>query len=608
MSHKQVQRRIVSCLLLSVAIFLIDLQLPLGVAGGVPYVWVILLTLPLPDRRLVIGFALFTSALTVAGYFLSEPGTSPWMVVTNRALALFAIWVTLFLGLRQRRTQERLEESENRFEVLGDTVSFIIWRGDNEGHWQEVSGGWQRYSSNDAASDLIEWQDHLHPDERERIQKHYDSAVARGETIQLECRMRDRDGEYRWVLIQGAPCTQSGGKRIGYLGTVVDIDQRVRAEQRYRASEARYRAVTENLLIGIALCDRSGKILATNQMATKLFGYSTTELIGRSICSLLIEPTCSNSPRCMHKFNVDNLAENSSHETIGLRNDGSRFPLELSFTTFYEGGERHHIAAMRDTTRQQMAEAALNNFRSRQQHRDKMAAIGRLAAGLLHEIGNPLSAIVGLNQTARQTLANGSSGSDGKLLTCLEQIDENLERILRVTRDISEFAEITPQNRTLVDLNQLVERTCRLVEYENAGEDVPIHFFLDASLPALPLVPDHLIQMLLHLLHNAVEACHQTPGRSKIRVATMLDHDHAQIQIQDNGCGMPKEMLERARNAFFTNRTSGGGMGIGLALCHAVVAEYGGHLQFESAVGEGTTVTVSLPLAEQNQKQATATN
>lgn len=596
-----IQRRFATCLLLSGVIFLIDLQLPLGVAGGVPYVLVILLALPFPDRRFIFGFGILVSALTAFGYLLSAAGSPEWMVIVNRLLALFAIWATAFLGLRQRRTLERLTESENRFDLLANAASFIIWRADKEGHWTDISGGWLRFPRTDAHPiNPVDWKSYVHPDELGKVESRYQEALTNRVTIQFECRMRDTQGVYHWVSLQGAPYTNATGVYLGYLGTIVDIDARVRAVQRYRASEARYRAVTENLLIGIALCSESGNILATNQTATKLFGISMTELIGRSICDLLVEPTCSYSPGCLHKFSVDNLSTTHSHETIGVRSDGSRFPLELSFTTYYEDGVRHHIAALRDITRQQMAESALTDIRSRQQHRDKMAAIGRLAAGLVHEIGNPLSAIVGVNQTLRQALESGSKTNCEELPRYLQQIEQNLDRILSVTRDISEFAEITPRHRTLVNLNQLVERTCRMVEYEHAGSRVPIHYLLDAELPAVPLVADHLVQMLLHLLHNAVEACQQTTRHPEITVMTGCNDHFAQVRIRDNGCGMPAEMLDRVSEAFFTGRTAGGGMGLGLALCHAVVAEYDGSLQFESTVTQGTTVTVSLPVAVQS--------
>lgn len=592
------QRRISICTLLSAAIFLVDLQLPLGVAGGVPYVLVILLALPLSDRRYLFGFGLLVSLLTIFGYLLSSPGSAHWMVVVNRALALFAIWATVFLGIRQRHTVEQLKESESRFDVLANTASFIVWRTDKVGNWISISGGWHHFTAPDTSSiKPLDWMAHLHPEERQKVGNQYHNALTMRDTISLECRIRDALDRYHWVLLQGAPCTKANGDYLGYLGTIVDIDARVQAEQRYRASEARYRAVTENLLIGIALCDESGTILATNQTATKLFGCSTAELAGRSICDLLVEPTCSCSPGCLHKFNVDNLTHTQSHETIGARSDGSRFLLELSFTTYYEDDIRHHIAAMRDISRQQMAEAALTDIRTRQQHRDKMAAIGRLAAGLVHEIGNPLSSVVSLNDALHRKLEKGTT-TQKEILRYLNQSGQNLDRILRVTRDISEFAEIAPQHRTLINLNQLVERTCRMVEYEYAGNRrVPIRYLLDAELPAVPLVADHLVQLVLHLLHNAVDACHKSTRYPKVNVRTGRKHQFAQIHIRDNGCGMSVDLLNQAREAFFVNRIAGGGMGLSLARCHAIVAEYDGRLQIDSELNQGTSVTISFPIA-----------
>lgn len=602
----ETQHRAAACLALSGTIFIIDLQLPLGVAGGVPYVLVVLLALGLPEERHTLFFALFVSLLTMLGYVLSQPGSPSWMVIANRLLALFVIWASTILGLRHQRAMTLLHESEARFASLARHTPLVVWRANVAGEWQSVSAGWQRSIGDvPSVSGAINWQQKIHPNENASVVARYREALTKSDTFQIECRLYTEPAGYRWILLQGSPYHDRVGKLLGYLGTLIDINDRVVAERRYRASEARYRAITENLLIGIALCDSQGRITATNQTMSRLFSYTTEEFKERRICELLVEPTCRLSPDCLRRFHVDNLDGAHAQESIGRRRDGYRFPLELSFATYYEGDIRHYIAAIRDLSRQKATEATLNDFRARQQYRDKMATIGRLAAGLVHEIGNPLSAISGLLQNVRHGLKSGKAHSSNRIATQLDEVAHNLERIVNVTRDISAFAEITPSKRTLINLNELIDRTCRLVGYENSTAAIHICARLDHSLPAVRLAADHIVQMLLHLLQNSVDACQRSPRPPQIVVESVRESDSAVVRIIDNGCGMPADRTAMTNEPFLHGQTADSGLGIGLALCHALVAEYGGDLRIDSDPDCGTTVTIHLPFDGTQEPAAT---
>lgn len=127
LSQRRVALRVLFCFALSVAIFLIDLQLPLGVAGGVPYVLVVLFALALPSHRFTIFFSFTSTLLTVVGYLLSDPSSPTWMVISNRSLAVFAIWATALLGLRHIHTLKQLEESKDHFDILATTAPITTW-------------------------------------------------------------------------------------------------------------------------------------------------------------------------------------------------------------------------------------------------------------------------------------------------------------------------------------------------------------------------------------------------------------------------------------------------------------------------------------------------
>ncbi len=590
------RQRIILCLLLSAAIFVADLRLPWDIASGVPYVWVVLLALRLPDTRHIYAISVMVSLLVVLGFALPQSGTSVGTVAGNRLLALFAIGVTLMLGVRQRNTLSRLKESEERFATLTKSTPLIIWQATPSGTWNRVSDWWRYFTDDTPTACATDWIERVHPEDQNAVWRSYNQAVSQGETFEIQCRLRDQIGGHRWNLMYGTPQRDQAGRVSGYLGMFVDIDEHVAAEQRHLTSEARYRAVTEAMLIGIAVCNERGEIVATNQTVSRLFETPVEGIVGRKLCDLISEPKCALKGDCLRRFSVDNLANPRIAETMGIRNDGTRFPMELCVSTYYEVGERQHIAAIRDISRQKGAEAALNEFRSRRQHRDKMAAIGRLAAGLLHEIGNPLSAISVLVRAGQDELRRGEQGERSRLSEKLDEIAHYVQRIVGVTRDISEFAEVAPSHRVATNINELVGRTCRLVSYENQDAPAPISLALDPALPALRLVADHIVQMLLHLLQNAIDACARSPRPPQIEVQTLCEAGNAIVRITDNGCGMPPEMVVHSQEPFLAGRTAGSGMGLGLALCHALAAEYDGQISFDSAPEQGTIVTITLPL------------
>lgn len=234
---------------------------------------------------------------------------------------------------------------------------------------------------------------------------------------------------------------------------------------------------------------------------------------------------------------------------------------------------------------------------SRQQyfHREKMAAVGSLASGIAHEIGNPIAAIAGVAEAIaeeRRVRLCSSTGSACRPDFILEQT----KRIALITREISEFSAQRPAEADWLDLNGLVRSTCNFMRYDSRFRDINLTLELDDQLPAVMAVGDQVVQALMNLLANAADAVRDVPERKPVIVLrTRCSGDTVYLEVQDNGCGMDESTQKLACEPFFTTKPPGKGTGLGLAMSKSILESAGGHIEVESLKNVGSTVRILLP-------------
>jgi signal transduction histidine kinase len=236
-------------------------------------------------------------------------------------------------------------------------------------------------------------------------------------------------------------------------------------------------------------------------------------------------------------------------------------------------------------------------------HQEKMAAIGTLAAGISHEIGNPIAAISGIAQDMLERRA--CMDEHGKVNCCQcrpDMIYEQTARLAAITREIADFASPRAVEAQLLDLNQQLRSTSSLVRYDKRLGGVELLLELDPQLPAIHGVADQLTQLIMNLLINAMDALEGASGRQPtIIVTTSMQADGAVMCVQDNGSGMDQATVQRVFEAFFTTKPAGKGTGLGLSLCYAIAQNHGGAIEIESTPGSGTLVRVVFPFDKARQ-------
>jgi signal transduction histidine kinase len=258
------------------------------------------------------------------------------------------------------------------------------------------------------------------------------------------------------------------------------------------------------------------------------------------------------------------------------------------------GGLMEAVNRMQQELREREGQLEL----SRQQHfhKEKMAAVGSLAAALAHEINNPIAAIAGVAQSLCDNRSEGECV--GREVLCQpELILEQARRVASITRQISDFTAPQSAEPQLLDLNALVRSTCNFVSYDRRFSRVDLKTDLDGQLPAVNAVGDHITQILMNLLINAADALEDVSGR-KPAITVRTEHRGGRVvfSVADNGKGMSPETLQRAFEEFYTTKPGGRGSGLGLALCRGLVAKSGGEIRLDSRLNEGTVAVVELPI------------
>lgn len=236
---------------------------------------------------------------------------------------------------------------------------------------------------------------------------------------------------------------------------------------------------------------------------------------------------------------------------------------------------------------------------SRQQrfYQEKMAAIGSLAAGVAHEINNPIAAISGIAQSISDNRA--SHQCSGAFCCRPELILEQTRRIAVISRELADLASTHSQEPDLLDLNGLIQRVSSFLGYDTRFRGIDVVLELDRDLPAVHSVADHLTQILMNLMINAADALENVSGRQRIiRIATRVIDDVVLLTVKDNGHGMDSALLSQVFDESFTTKPRDKGRGLGLFLCKSLIEQNGGRIQLESEPNVGTTARIVLPLQE----------
>ena len=366
---------------------------------------------------------------------------------------------------------------------------------------------------------------------------------------------------------------------VGYAGIMLIF--LVQSNRATKDSLTRIKAfsdnVVENMPIGLIALDDHHRIAACNQIAESVLQLSSPNLIGKKAEQMLPARLWEVVERFAEQ---DQIIEEEIDCTIA---DGSSVPLEIGASILQDanGVFLGYILLFKDLSE-------VRSLRKEIARSQRLASVGRLAAGVAHEIRNPLSSIKGFATYFKERYPEAPQ--DQKTADIM--ISE-VDRLNRVVGQLLEFARPVPVSPRLTSLKDLVDDSVRLIEQKAKEKQITVKTLISAKLDKALIDPDRINQVLLNLYLNAVESM-EPAGELAVELSAGAKGHHIEIKVSDTGCGIPGEDVPRIFDPYFTTKSTG--TGLGLAIAHNTVEAMGGKINISNRPGKGTTFCVTIPI------------
>lgn len=361
-------------------------------------------------------------------------------------------------------------------------------------------------------------------------------------------------------------------------------------------SSQNYAIILDNLDDAVIAVDQQGIITVFNPAAQHFTGRSDKKSLGKSFfkCFERQETLCR-----LTRIVLDEGRSISDHETVSIKSTGrlKNRPVSVTVSPIFStpGPQQGAIIILHDLSQVRSLEKAIR-------HADRLSMVGTMAAGLAHEIKNPLGGIKGSAQLMQMELSDSED-----LQEYTKLIIREVERINRIIEELLNLARPKPVSSRAVNLNQLLDEVVNLQQHSIRDRSVTLKFRPDPSIPDIYGDRDLLVRLFLNLVKNACEA---TADDTEVVVESRIDAEYhlslpgspptpmVQINIYDQGPGIDEEELQKIFTPYYTTKT--GGTGLGLAICQKIVSDHDGLLHFNNRPDGGTLTKVSLPLRQKS--------
>ncbi|NOY77843.1 MAG: PAS domain-containing protein [Calditrichaeota bacterium] len=336
--------------------------------------------------------------------------------------------------------------------------------------------------------------------------------------------------------------------------------------------------ILENMADAVLVTNASGKVTLFNRAAEKLFALSEKTVLGRPIYQLNLPCIAE-----LKAFMDSDLPRDDKEIACQLNGESRILSARLNRLISEENGTQTIIAIFRDVSRQRLVEERLKR-------QEKLTAMGELAAGVAHEIRNPLNAIGMIAQRFAREFVPKDDAEDYQKLTRV--IISEIRRVNQIIQQFLQFARPPELNRQPASVDAILRESLSVLNESAKAKGVQIETHLAASV-SLRVDRNQLKQAFLNLIQNALEA---TPAGGKIWIHSSKKPDGVKISIGDTGAGIPREKLQKIFNLYFTTKPNG--TGLGLSMVHQIVSAHNGHIEVQSEEGKGTVFEIILPIEE----------
>jgi two-component system, cell cycle sensor histidine kinase and response regulator CckA len=413
-----------------------------------------------------------------------------------------------------------------------------------------------------------------------------------GEPARAEVRVVDRGGEIHWVQCVACPLRDEiSGLVTGALVSAEDVSTTVRAAEALRLRAAGLEAIIHHAPLAIVAVDYAGTVTRWNPAAERLFGWRASEVVDQP------NPIIPTDDWAEFQLIVENAfcgKLEARSERVRTRKDGSLVTISaLRALLRDEGGAPTGLVSMlEDITEKKQLEVKLHTA-------DRLLSVGRLAAAVGHEINNPLAYVLTNVDAAIEEIdrADGAARRGENLVAMLREAREGAERVRRIVQDLQMFSQAEADERRAFDPASVLDSCLNMARAELRRRARVVRRY--ERTPRVLANEARIGQVVLNLLINAADAIAEgEPEKNEITLGTSVDAaGRVVIEVADSGAGMPRHVLDRIFEPFFTSGAGGRGTGLGLSVCYGIVNSLGGEITVESEVGRGSRFRVHLPAA-----------
>ena len=420
----------------------------------------------------------------------------------------------------------------------------------------------------------------------------FSRVVSHGKSDSVLRTVTDNDGEDRWEDRVFSPIFNEDGSLAYIMESIRDVTFIKKMEREFRETKEFLEKVIQSSASGVVASDVEGNILLMNPAAEELFGFSLEAVakintvedlypsgVAREIMKKLRSPDYGGTGKLSNnKIDVVNAA-------------GEKIPGEISASIIYEDGREVATMGIYTDLRERLAvEEKLKEAESHLIQAEKMASMGQLAAGVAHEINNPLTGILFYASLLMEKLED-----DHPMKNDIGYIIEDVNRCKVIVRNLLAYSRKTTSSKNIIQFTMLIEQSIGLIRDQKLFRNVKVVKEMAEDMMLVQVDTDQISQAIINLVVNALAAME---GKGTLTLRTSRDKlaKKVSLEVEDTGCGIPEANLSRIFDPFFTTKEPGKGTGLGLSTSIGIIQENGGRLFVKETSSKGTTFVIELPL------------
>jgi PAS domain S-box-containing protein len=502
-----------------------------------------------------------------------------------------------------KQAEEALRASERTLNLIINTIPMLAWSTDPTGSVEFLNKRWLEFTGLSAEqASGFGWSVAIHPDDAKGLLDYWQAALASGTNVDVEARMRRFDGQYRWFLFRASPLRDESGKIVKWYGTNVDIEDRKRADEELRRSEA-FLAEGQRLSRTGTFAWRPDAMKSVwSEELYRIHEIEPGTPIATYIAQIGVHPDDIPLVKETAAKGVETGSDYEHTHRIVMPDGRIKFLHVMARATRDLKGRLEYIGAVQDVTQRMLSEEALTKSRSEIAHMARVMSLGVLTASIAHEINQPLAGIITNAEICLQMLDDNPPDIEGARKTALRSIRDGnrasdvIERLRSLFKKKEFVAEI-------IDLNEATREVLALSSGEFRRNRVALQLDFADYLPPVNGDRVQLQQVIINLLRNAMDAMKEIEDRPRqMLIQTERDGgENVRLIVQDTGVGFIPDDADRLFESFYSTKNDG--MGIGLAISRSIIEAHHGRIWATLNHGPGSTFLFSLPCGSSRARE-----